>query len=354
MKWIKKVLALTLAVGLVCCMIVSASAGFYTSATSTCVMDVDSGRVLFEENAHEQRPIASITKIMTGLLACEYSNEGNLKTVLTCSETANAEQGSSLYMEVGNKITLESCIYGTMLRSGNDAAMLLAETVAGDKDSFVAMMNEKAQEIGMSDTLYGNPNGLIDEGNYSTAYDMCLLGCYAMQNELFAKVVNTWYIETEDGWEIENHNKLLSMDERCIGIKTGFTSAAGRTLVSCFQDPDSGQRIVVCTLNDSDDFQEHIGAHNWAFESYPTRTLCQEGKTVTTFTMAGTGEVWNLTASQSVTYPLSDDETREITAQLVLPDNQAELAEGEAAGHIIYFFQGEEIGRADLICGAHE
>lgn len=319
-----------------------------TNAVATCVMDVDSGRVLYANNANKKRPIASITKIMTGLLACEMSSQEDLEQVLTCSETANAEKGSSLYMEVGDKITLLSCIYGAMLSSGNDAAMLLAETIAGDEESFVALMNEKAQELGMENTLYGNPNGLEDEGNYSTAYDMCLLGCYAIQNELFAEIVGTTYIETEDGWKIENHNQLLSMDSRCIGIKTGYTSAAGRTLVSCFEDPDTGQRIVCCTLADSYDYQDHIAVYDWAFENYPTRTFCQAGDVVTTLTAGGTD--YTLTAVDTVSYPLTDDEAQKVYARMRLPQNSdVTIKEGDTVGYIAYFLSGEEIGRTDLV-----
>lgn len=349
MKWIKKIVSLVLALGLVFSAVGNAGA-ISTNAVSTCVMDVDSGRVLYSNNAREKRPIASITKIMTGLLACEMSTEEDLKKVLTCSETARAERGSSLYMEVGDKITLLSCIYGAMLRSGNDAAMLLAESIAGDKDSFVALMNEKARELGMEDTLYGNPNGLEDSGNYSTAYDMCLLGCYAMQNELFASVVDTVYIETEDGWQIENHNKLLEMDSRCIGIKTGYTEAAGRTLVSCFQDPESGQRVVCCTLYDSYDFQDHINVYNWAFENYPARTLCREGETVTALSVAGKDTLYNLTAAETVTYPMTDEEAEMVTSHMELPCSQVSLEEGQAVGHIVYYLGEEEIGRSGLIC----
>ncbi len=345
--WLRTLLAGALAVYLTLNCVGSASA-ISTNAVATCVMDVDSGRVLYSNNANKKRPIASITNIMTGLLACEMSSEEDLEQGRTCSETANAEKGSSLNMEVGDKITLRSCIYGAMLRSGNDAAMLLAETIAGDEESFVALMNEKAQELGMENTLYGNPNGLEDEGNYSTAYDMCLLGCYAIQNELFAEIVSTYYIETEDGWKIENHNQLLSMDERCIGIKTGYTSAAGRTLVSCFQDPDTGQRIVCCTLADSYDYQDHIAVYDWAFETYPTRTFCEAGEVVTTLTVNGTD--YPLTAVDTVSYPLKDDEAQQVYARMRLPQNSdVTIKEGDTVGYIVYYLDGAELGRTDLV-----
>ncbi len=348
-----KLLALVLAFALICAMGSTAFA-IDTAATSTCVMDVDTGRILYEDNDHEQRPIASITKIMTGYLACELSSEEDLQKVLTCSERANKEDGSSLYMEVGDKITLESCIYGTMLRSGNDAAMLLAETIGGDEESFVKMMNEKAQEIGMTDTLYGNPNGLVDEGNYSTAYDMCLLGRVAMRNKLFAKVVGTNYIETEDGWAIENHNRLLDRDSRCVGIKTGWTTLAGRTLVSCFEDPDSGQRVVICTLNDSDDFNDHIRVADWALDKYPPRTLCQEGRTLSVLSDEATGERFCLNAENSFSYPLSKGDTRKVSLRLTLPDRVEAPEEGGVAGVADFYLKGHKIGSTNLIYARSE
>jgi D-alanyl-D-alanine carboxypeptidase len=347
MKWLKKVAVLAMAVSLMVCTVGRAKA-ISTNAISTCVMDVDSGRVLYANNETEQRPIASTTKIMTGLLACELSSKEDLKQVLTCSKAAREAGGSSLYMELGDKITLKSCIYGTMLRSGNDCAVLLAEYFGGDVDTFIDMMNDKAEELGMENTHYATPNGLQDKDNYSTAYDMCLLGSYAIQNQRFAKVVGTWYIETKDGWKIENHNKLLQMDERCIGIKTGYTDKAGRTLVSCFQDPDTGQRIVCCTLYDSYDFEDHIKVYEWAFQNYPVRTLCQEGKTVTTFSVGE--ETYNLTAENTVTYPMTDKELKKVFIRMMLPRNQVELSEGDTAGEIIYYLNKEEIGRTNLIC----
>lgn len=354
MKQIKRLIALVLCAGLVLCTSMSTASAISTSATSTCVIDVDSGRILYEDNAHAQRPIASITKIMTGLLACEASDKIGLDTELTCSAKAAGESGSSMNLSEGDKVSLRSCIYGTMLPSGNDAAMVLAESVGGDLDSFIDMMNDKAQDIGMTETVYGNPNGLIDEGNYSTARDMCLLGRYAIQNDLFREVVSTSSITTDDGYYLENHNRLVRMDDRCLGIKTGWTTAAGRTLVSCFVDWDSGQKVVVCTLNDRDDFNDHIRMANWSFANYPKRTLCTKDKVVTTLTMAGDGKVYDLKASKTLTYPMRDRDTRRLKVHLELPDNQVELKEGEKAGEVVYLLKGKKIASADLIVAAHE
>lgn len=328
------------------------SDAFSTGASSACVMDADTGRVLYESNAYEERPIASITKIMTGILACEYGQEDEkrMKQTLVCSETANAERGSSLYMEVGDKVLYKDCIYACMLRSGNDAAMLLAETIAGSGKKFVKQMNAKAAELGMEHTRYGNPNGLKDKGNYSCAYDMCLLGRYAMENELFCQIVRTTFIKVKYGWEIENHNNaLLEGDRRCIGIKTGYTEKAGKTLVTCFQDPDSGQRIITCTLNDPDDRNDHIRAADWAFERYPTRTLCEEGSVFSTLTVAENGEIVRLTAAETLTYPLKDSETRRVKAHLDLPQNNVPLSPDEPAGKVTFTLDGEIIGETNLL-----
>lgn len=347
MKWKKKLLAVLLAVGMMSAL-ASTSYALTPSATSCCVIDVDSGRILYQFNEDAKRPIASITKIMTGLLGCELNDQGDFDTVITVSKNAAAEDGSSMYLEAGDKILLESALYGTMLRSGNDAAMVVAEYTAGDEASFLELMNDKAKELGMTNTHFSCPNGLVDENNYSTAYDMALLGCYAMRNEHFAKIVKTVSIKTKDGYTIENHNRLLSEDERCIGIKTGWTTLAGRTLVSCFEAPDSGQRVVCCTLNNPNDFNEHIEVYNWAFQTYPKRTFCEKNQVVTHVTLAGSTVSVPLVAEETVSYPLSNEETNQVTCSLELPDHATTLSEQDVVGQAVYYFKGKEIGRTNL------
>lgn len=347
MKWKKKLTALLMAV-MMACVCSTTSFALAPSATSCCVIDVDSGRILYSSNADAKLPIASTTKIMTGLLCSELATEKDLKTVISVSEHAAAEDGSSMYLEAGDQILLESALYGTMLRSGNDAAMVIAEYFGGDEETFLQMMNDKAQELGMTNTHYSCPNGLVDEDNYSTAHDLAVLGAYAIQNELFAKVVSTWVITTEDGYTVENHNKLLNQDSRCIGIKTGWTTAAGRCLVTCFQDPTSGQRIVCCTLNDPDMYNDHIGVYDWAFKKYPERTFCEEDGVVAHVTLAGSAVSVPLVAEETIKYPLTDTETNKITCSLDLPDNAVTLSDNEVVGQAVYYFKGEEIGRTNL------
>ncbi len=351
MRW-KKVLTLALCMALLCAVCRTPAAAISTSATSTCVIDVDSDRVLYENNADEERPIASITKIMTALVAIEASTEEDLAQVCTVSAYAASVGGSSLYLLEGDEITLLSALYGCLLRSGNDCAVVVAETIAGSEEAFADLMNEKAAELGMEHSHFVSCNGLVDEDNYSTARDMAVLGAYAIQNELFAEICGTWVITTEDGYWIENHNKLLSYDDRCIGIKTGYTSLAGRTLVSCAQDPDTGERVVCVTLNDSYDFDDHMAVYDWAFTTYTPKALCTAGETVTTLTFAGNGATATLVTAEDVTYPLLDGEERGLSCKITCPSNvPSVIEEGDEAGMIVYCLDGEEIASAVLYYG---
>ena len=178
------------------------------SAHSAILMDQDSGRVLYEENAHEKSRIASITKIMTAILAIE---SGKLDHTVTISLNAVGTEGSSLYLKKGEKITLKNLVYGLMLRSGNDAAVAIAEEVGGSLDGFVWMMNQKAEEIGMKDSHFSNPHGLDNtKSHYSTAYDMALLTRYAMKNETYRVISGTKKhraTNTEESWDYIWKNK---------------------------------------------------------------------------------------------------------------------------------------------------
>lgn len=325
-----------------------------TSATSTIVIDAYSGQVLYENNADEERAIASVTKIMTAYLAVEDMtlDDARLDETYTISEHAAAsdEGGTSMYFEAGDQVSFEVLLYGTMLRSGNDAAVALAEACAdGDEDAFIQMMNDKAAELGMEHTHYSCPNGLIDEDNYSTARDLAKLAKIAMENDLFAKVVGTWYIELGD-YQIENHNNLLStMKGECIGIKTGFTTLAGRTLVSCAER--SGSRFIIVTLNDANDFVDHQALYEWAFENYPANVLCEEGKTVTTLHV-GNQDV-PLVAAQTLVSSVPQSADTVIECSMTLPAKiSGAISKGAVAGTATYLVNGEELGSVDLLYDA--
>ena len=226
-------------------------------------MDVDSGRVLYEQNADAKMLIASTTKIMTALVALE---QGELDEIVTVSREAAWTEGSSMYLKEGEELTLETLLYGLLLCSGNDAAVAIAEHIAGSEAGFARLMNEKAEELGMTGSSFANPNGLDHEDHYSTARDMARLACAAVDNETLVRIASTKSV-TIGGRTMSNHNKLLNLVEGCIGLKTGYTQAAGRTLVSCAER--NGQRLVAVTLQDGNDWADHESLLEYGFSAYP-------------------------------------------------------------------------------------
>lgn len=229
-----------------------------TSASSAILMDVDSGRVLYEQNADAKMLIASTTKILTALVAIR---EGDLNDVVTVSREAAYTEGSSMYLKVGEKLTLETLLYGLLLCSGNDAALALTEC-AGGLVPFVALMNEKAAALGMAHTSFANPNGLDADGHYSTARDMAVLAAAAVENPTFRRICSSRSV-TIGQRTMENHNRLLRQVEGCVGLKTGYTQAAGRTLVSCTER--DGCRLVAVTLQDGNDWADHAALYDYGF-----------------------------------------------------------------------------------------
>ena len=241
---------------------------FGISADKAVVMDLNSGRVLYDLNKDEPQLIASITKIMTCLVTIMYSD---LEKQVVVDEDILQAYGSSVYLEVGEEIKLIDLLYGLMLRSGNDAAIAIAKTVAGSVDAFVYLMNEYAATIGMKNTNFVNPHGLDNNGvgNTSTAYDMALLTKVAMQNEIFKKIFGTQeYTATSNlkTYNWEGKNKLFSMYEYTTGGKTGYTNAAKRTLVTTASRDN--KNLVVVTLNDGNDFNDHKSLYETYFNEY--------------------------------------------------------------------------------------
>ena len=241
---------------------------FAISASKAVVMDLNSGRVLYDLNKDEPQLIASISKIMTCLIAIMYSD---LNKTVVVDEDVLKSYGSSVYLEVGEEIKLLDLLYGLILRSGNDAAIAIAKTVAGSEEAFVYLMNEYADTVGMKNTHFVNPHGLDSNGvgNTSTAYDMALLTKVAMQNNTFRKIFGTQsYTATSNlkTYNWEGKNKLFSMYEYTTGGKTGYTDAARRTLVTTASRDN--KNLVVVTLNDGDDFNDHKNLYETYFDMY--------------------------------------------------------------------------------------
>lgn len=256
-----------------------AGASVSVSAQSAVLIEQKTGRVLYEKDAYTKRRIASITKIMTAILAVE---SGKMNQYVTVSERATRAEGSSVYLKPGEKIKLKELVYGLMLRSGNDAAVAIAEYIGGSVDGFAYLMNQKAREIGMLNSHFTNPHGLDDSNNhYSTAYDMALLMRYAMQNKTFQEISGTKVYKAPnptENWDRvwKNKNRLLSKYKYCTGGKTGFTKLAKRTLVTTAQKGDMS--LIAVTLNDSDDWNDHIAMYESGFKGFDMAEVVPKGE----------------------------------------------------------------------------
>lgn len=318
-----------------------------TSATSAILIDAESGRVLYEQNADREMLIASTTKIMTALVAIR---EGSMTETVKVSREAAHTEGSSMYLKENEELSLETLLYGLMLCSGNDAAVAIAEHISGSQAAFAQLMNQTAQELGMKHSSFANPNGLDAEGHYSTARDMALLACAAMEDETLARIVSTRTV-TIGGRTMTNHNKLLSYMSDCVGLKTGYTKAAGRTLVSCAER--NGQRLVAVTLQDGNDWADHQSLYEYGFAVYPAQRLSVIGQEVKQMPVQGAViEKVSLVASDSFFWPKAENERIRTEVELNVP-LIAPLDAGMTVGQAVFTLDGEEIGRVDLLCGEH-
>lgn len=248
-------------------------------AKSAITIEQSTGRILFEKDAHTKRRIASITKIMTAILAIE---SGKMDKTVTVSESILKAEGSAIYLKVGEKIKLSDLVYGLMLRSGNDAAIAIAEYVGGSVEGFSTMMNQKAEWIGMENSHFTNPHGLDDSNNhYSTAYDMAILTQYAMKNKTYQKISGTKIHRApnpNEAWDRvwKNKNRLLTEKYKyCTGGKTGYTKKARRTLVTTASK--DGTDLITVTIDDSTDWADHIALYEASFEQYSLVEVLPEG-----------------------------------------------------------------------------
>ncbi|WP_375140508.1 D-alanyl-D-alanine carboxypeptidase family protein [Cohnella herbarum] len=276
-------------------------------ARAVALADVTSGRILFSQRGDEPMKIASLTKIMTAIVAIEH---GNLDSAVKVSARAAGKEGSSLYLKAGEKITLRNVLYGLMLRSGNDAATAIAEHVGGSVEGFAFLMNKKADEIGLTHSHFTNPHGLDEQGHYSSANDLAKLTVYALHNPEFASIVKTKVKSApnpNEDWDYKwvNKNKMLTMYEGADGVKTGYTKQALRTLVS--SATRGGQQLVAVTLNDGDDWKDHRNLLDYGFANFPLSTVTKSGEPIS-------GYPYQIT--NSFVYPFAKGEREQLEIRL--------------------------------------
>lgn len=318
------------------------------STKSSVVIDLNSGRVLYEKNAKEKRLIASTTKIMTAILTIE---NGELDDVVEIGEEVLKMYGTNIYLELGEKVTIRDLLYGLMLRSGNDASVVLAKYIGGTEENFVKLMNQKAKEIGMTQTIFSNPHGLDDEtANYSTALDMALLSKYAYQNKTYRKISSTkkYKATTKNKTYLwYNRNKLLSIYEYCTGGKNGYTPKAGKTLVTTAKKDNL--ELSAITLNDPNEYKSHQDLYELIYEKYNSYTIIDKNN----FSLPQQKyNNKNLYIKNSFIYPLTISEKKQIKTQVQLYDNKS--INSNIIGEIIISLNDSQIGKVNIYISEKE
>lgn len=316
------------------------------SAQSAILLDGESGQVLWEKNADRQSLIASTTKIMTALVVLERAE---LDDVVEVAPEAVGIEGSSMYLKTGERLTVEDLLYGLMLQSGNDAAVALAIHVAGSSEAFAALMNEKAQSLGLSGMHFANPNGLDAEGNYATARSLGLLAVYAMEQEDFHRIVSTKSYSCA-GHTVTNHNKLLWQYDGAVGVKTGFTKKAGRILVGSAER--NGRRLVTVTLNAPNDWKDHSTMLDYGFTQYTETVLVSQGEYLGELpVISGTEASVPLYAAGEVFRYLLPGEGAE-TKLVTEPFVYAPVEAGTSCGTLYVYMAGKPVGQTEVLAGA--
>lgn len=320
-----------------------------TKAGGAALMEAGSMRLLAGTNEHERLPMASTTKVMTALLAIERCD---LEGMVKIPDQAVGVEGSSMYLCKGESLRMMDLLYGLMLTSGNDAAVAIAIEIAGTVEDFAALMNARAAEIGCTDTNFVTPNGLHNAEHYTTAYDLCLIACEAMQSEVFRQIVSTDYYQTRSGDRtrtLKNKNRILWQYDGGNGIKTGYTKAAGRCLV--FSAERSGAQLVGVVLNCPDMWEEATALLDYGFENYRVSRLLEDNTRVGHVAVLG-GEKNGLEvrAKEDILYPLAIDGTDKLRWELdCVQELRAPVAEGTPLGELRLYCNEKQVLTTELL-----
>lgn len=315
------------------------------SAKKAILLDTVSGRQIFSQMAEEKSLIASTTKIMTALIICEQCNV--LDRMVIPPEATNIE-GSSMYLQPGEILTIQELLYGLMLSSGNDAAVALAIYCAGNVPGFVDLMNDKARVLEMKNTHFVNPNGLDAAEHYSTAHDLAILASYAMENPIFAKTVSAKTIKAGNRF-LRNHNKLLWLYDGADGVKTGYTKAAGRILVS--SAVRNNRRLVAVSINAPDDWNDHRILLDKGFSEYHVKKLVSAGERLSSISiLGGRDSSAELIAAQDFSYAVSADE-RPSFVKSGKDFTTAPVVKGADAGFVYVILSGKAVGKIPVVYG---
>lgn len=283
-----------------------------TGAKSAVLFDALSGHILYAKNEQEPMGMASTTKIMTALVALE---QYDLHQTVTIEKAWTGIEGSSMYLKTGENLTVSDLIYGLLLASGNDAAAALAGLDPGGEAAFVEKMNQKAVLLGLENTHFENPSGLDGKGHHTTALELARLAAFALQNEMFAEIAGTQQIQVGGRW-LNNHNRLLKELDAC-GVKTGYTKACGRCLVSAKEQ--NGRLLICVTLNDPDDWNDHKALFDYGFSQYRCVDVLGAGDCGSVPLVSSDRKVSRLYTVDSFSFWLTEKEREALRIQLCGP-----------------------------------
>lgn len=320
------------------------------SAQSFVLYCADNSQIIYSKNENKKMKPASTTKIMTSLIALEQAASANKKVTFTKEMVA---EGSSMYLNVGDKVTLKDLASGMMMASGNDAANAAAITISGSTAKFADLMNERAKQIGMKHTHFVTPSGLDDSNHYSTAYDMALLMTFALENEDFANLTSqksaaVSFLKPESKkMTYANHNRLLSLYEYCTGGKTGYTMAAGRCLVSAAKK--DGLTFVCVTLNDRNDWKDHVALYNYGFQNYSCCSFDESQFCIDEPCVGGKSDIVPVSGENNGCAVVKSKDKSRIKRKVYIDSFlYAPVKDGEECGYIDYTLDGKSIARVSL------
>ncbi len=318
------------------------------SAECACVIDAKTGRVIYDKDMNKKHTMASTTKIMTALVALENSE---LTDIVTVSKNAAGEEGTSLYLKAGDTATMEDLLFGLMLQSGNDAAIAIAEAVSGSVSEFAVLMNKKAEEIGAKNSSFKNPNGLDEDGHYTTAYDLAIIARHALENSKFSEIVSTKTKSILDGTQtVSNHNKMLRNYDGCIGVKTGFTKKSGRCLVTAAER--NGVKVIAVTLNAPNDWNDHKNMLDYGFSQTEYFPIIAGGMTVNTVSVKnGASKTVEVCAEKDFYISENKNEKfKNITVKCNIPKEiTAPVKKGEKIGELTVFYKNNPLETINLL-----
>ena len=319
------------------------------TAPSAVLMETSSGKILFEKNPHEQRPCASITKVMTMLLVCEAIDNGKLRLddTITASAHAASMGGSDIWLEEGETMSADDMIKATVVASANDAAVALAEHLCGSEEVFVEKMNEKASQLGMKDTVFKNCNGLDEDGHITSAYDVAVMSRELMKHEMIFDYTSIWLDNLRDGkTQIVNTNKLLKTYNGITGLKTGTTNDAGGCMSASAKRGDMSLVAVVLGCNSGKErFSDAAALLDYGFANFSvTQLKAPEDLPKTIKVKNGMQGNIGIGCDVNASIVLDKNSSSKIVSKIDLPESiEAPVVSGQKLGTVTYSLDGNAV-----------